>query len=214
MNKTSGIMFKAEMILAYLAGIKGQTRRTKRLGQINADPDAWRFNGFMDGMVATFFTRDRGQAIAVRAPYGKVGDTLYFMETWKMWEREEDGKDFLHYRADDAKVDPTWWTEEDWRAPNPFWFKKDVFKKWQPSMFMPFGCARIRNVPILRVRVERLQSISEADADAEGMASRNEPFYNARHEYEVLWNKINGKNLPWEKNPWVWVYEFQKYEVQ
>jgi hypothetical protein len=232
MQKSSGILMSGAMVVAWLAGLKNQTRRTRGLNKINASPDEWRFNGLMNGVAA--FTRDGSSSIGIRAPYGSVGDTLYFKETWKMWEREEDGRDFLHYRADDAKIDPTWWTEDDWRAPAPFWWKKDVFTKWQPSMFMSFGCARIRNVPILKVRVERLWNITEDDAIAEGInlidhncyenyLVGSDWMYHGRNQlgqhmledpigsYASLWDKINGKTLPFDKNPWVWVYEFQKY---
>jgi hypothetical protein len=30
-----------------------------------------------------------------------------------------------------------------------------------------------------------------------------------RLAYAELWDKINGKRAPWEKNPWVWVVDFR-----
>ena len=67
---------------------------------------------------------------------------------------------------------------------------------------------------IVSVRVERVQEISEFEAEAEGMVSANGSFYNARHEYEVLWNKLNAKRgFGWDVNPWVWVIEFKRVEV-
>jgi hypothetical protein len=210
--KTSGIMFKPEMILAYLAGQKNQTRRTKNLKLINENPDDWHllFTPRGPGIRFVSFAHKRDQAVVkhITMPYGGMGDNLYFQETWKMWERE-DGLDFLHYRADDAKVLPTWWTEDDWKRPDPVWAGR--FEKWQSSMFMPRICARFRNVQIISVGIERLQDISSLDAMLEGCPMNVEENITPRDWYMELWDKINGKTLPASKNPWVWVYKFPMY---
>lgn len=202
-----GLMLKAEMILAYLAGIKSQTRRTKGLDEINENPDDWTFEYVFEEKNApyAFFMNKKDNFIgrSVRLPYGDESNTLFFKETWKMWERDEDGKDFLHYRADDAKVDPVWWDEKEWTRENSVVFGR--FEKWQPSMLMPRICSRFRDVQITGVRVERLHDISEADAIAEG---RMDYGKTARDWYFELWDKINGNKLPSSKNPWLFVYEF------
>jgi len=217
--KNTGIMFKADMILAYLEGKKNQTRRVKGLQAVNQDPDNWQliFIPQNEGVrFVSFGHKETQQVIHLNMPYGGKGDTLYFKETWKMFERDEDGRDFLHYRADDAKVDQTWWTEHDWLRPDPVWHKQGVFEKWQPSMFMPRLCSRFREVPIVDVRIERLQDISEQDAKDEGTTTKPPSGFihraSFRDEYFSLWDSINGKTLPASKNPWVWVYEFQKYQ--
>lgn len=63
---------------------------------------------------------------------------------------------------------------------------------WQPL--------RIR---ITAIRREPLQSITEADARAEGVESVA--------EYRELWERINGKTkgADWESNPDVWVLSFE-----
>lgn len=211
--KTYGLMLKAEMILAYIAGIKWQTRRTKGLDEINQNPNYWQYQYRWEektGPHAVFVNKkDSEDTRSIRLPYGDVRSTLYFKETWKMWEREEDGQDFLHYRADDAKVDPAWWSTKDWTGPNKVWVGK--FEKWQPSMLMPRICSRFRDVQITGVRVERLHDISEVDAIAEGCVDYfTESFRgkSARAWYFDLWDKINGSKLPSSKNPWLFVYEF------
>src|SRR5690554_1239963 len=70
---------------------------------------------------------------------------------------------------------------------------------WKPSIFMPKEACRIF-LKVADVRVERLQSISEADAKAEGFASVDSFF--------ALWQKINGTESL-AANPWVWVVEFE-----
>ena len=88
---------------------------------------------------------------------------------------------------------------------------------------------------ITGIRVERVQSISEADAIAEGMAhywremddkaarkvehrwdaaarahgyEKTPPDY--RGLYAVLWDAINGKRAPFASNPWTWVIDVER----
>jgi len=230
MAKSSQMLMSGPMVRAYLAGLKSQTRRTRGLDEINKAPDEWIFTGYMNpasGWVAIFeHPVLKPDGVMIKFPYGGVGDTLWFKETWKMWERENDGRDFLHYRADNGKVDPTWWSEEDWRGPDPKWHRKNGFEKWQSSMLMPKMCSRFVDIEILNVRVERLQSITREDAKAEGVShiwewnKDRDPKYYERGllnpyvaNYSVLWDEINGKTLPWDKNPWVWAYSFPKFQA-
>lgn len=96
--------------------------------------------------------------------------------------------------------------------------------KWKSSRYMPRKAARII-LEVTNVRVERLNSISQADAKAEGIDSdwdgtsywyknylKQGPTMFKRDavaSYQSLWDFINGKDA-WEKNPWVWVIEFKK----
>lgn len=244
MAKSSQMLMSGPMVMAYLAGLKTQTRRVRGLDEINQNPDEYKFLGMGTlgsgynsrhiGKFGAFFELPKNLWIAedkprrefIPAPYGGgVGDTLWFKETWKMFE-DEDGVDFLHYRADDAKIDPTWWSKEDWMGPNPKWHRKNGFEKWQSSMLMPKMCSRFVDIEILNVRVERLQSITREDAKAEGVShvwewnKDRDPKYYERGllnpyvaNYSVLWDEINGESLPWDKNPWVWVYEFPKFQA-
>ena len=94
---------------------------------------------------------------------------------------------------------------------------------WKSSIFMPKDACRIF-LKITKIRIERLQNISETDAVAEGIIMNNIP-----HEgwywmeniystdcpiiaYEKLWKKINGEKS-WDENPWVFVYEFERTDV-
>ena len=222
--KHSGLMFKPDMILAYLNERKNQTRRTKNLQVINEDPDAWDliFTPHKPGtrFVSFGHKTDRANIKHVKMPYGGIGDQLYFKETWRAWE-DMNGEDFILYRADNEIISPVkfgWDTtkRDDWD------YLVGKFDKWQSSMFMPLKVARIRNVPILNVRVERLQDITREDAKNEGAPNqwvskldgnsiRN---YVPVDWYMELWDSINGKTLPWSKNPWVWVYEFPFYQKE
>lgn len=86
---------------------------------------------------------------------------------------------------------------------------------------MPRWASRI-TLEITRVRVERLQDISRADAKAEG-CHHDDPCDHKRQscdeigcegpDYRVgfrnLWESINGPDS-WDANPWVWVVEFRR----
>lgn len=84
--------------------------------------------------------------------------------------------------------------------------------KWKPSIHMPRWASRI-TLEVTRVRVERLQDISESDAKAEGCSVSKDSHgeYQARVAFTELWDSINAKRgFGWSVNPWVWVVEFKK----
>jgi hypothetical protein len=96
------------------------------------------------------------------------------------------------------------------------------YGKWRPSIFMPRWASRI-DLAVENVRPERLQDITQKDSLAEGI---NYPrYYNSPSSgpvktenppsffFQKLWDSINAKRgLPWELNPWVWVYTFRVVE--
>jgi len=80
---------------------------------------------------------------------------------------------------------------------------------------MPRWASRII-LRITDVRVERLQSISEADAKAEGVQIRDTIYpdeprsdYSYVEQYRLLWDSINGDGA-WQANPYVWVVSFER----
>jgi hypothetical protein len=94
----------------------------------------------------------------------------------------------------------------------------DKYLKWKEpykgksALFMFKSLARLW-LEITAVRVERLQDISEADAQAEGITDVDYSVgVTYKSQFRNLWNSINGKKYPWESNPWVWVYEFSRIE--
>lgn len=88
---------------------------------------------------------------------------------------------------------------------------------WNNKMFVraDYMLHRIR---INKVRIQRLQDISDVDCMAEGInyyeqegfswCSTGELFDTPREAYAALIDKISGKGT-WESNPYVWVYEFE-----
>lgn len=91
--------------------------------------------------------------------------------------------------------------------------------KWRPSIHMPRWASRIL-LEITEVRVQRLRSITEADALAEGIVRlpdggfglpKGEHYHAAdpRISYLSLWESINGPGSV-EADPWVFAISFRR----
>lgn len=107
------------------------------------------------------------------------------------------------------------WVRESFYEPmfeglnGKYYFRADLASqgwdfKWKPSIHMPFEAARI----FLRIKsnkVEELQSITDEDAIAEGIANSVDPVASFFH----LWTDINGADSL-KKNPWLWGIEFER----
>jgi hypothetical protein len=139
---------------------------------------------------------------------------LWVRETYRKPEGE------LMYKADFPEIPATkdFLTNEE--IERFYW-------KWKPSIFMPKEAARIW-LKITNVRVERLQDISDDDAEKEGVkmschgkvwlnyidqkSGITQFIYNCfspKESFFTLWDLINGKESRLS-NPWVWVVEFDK----
>ena len=123
-----------------------------------------------------------------------AGDRLWVRETWTAAMHEPTGPADCLYRADDNGG-----VEDLAEA------------KWTPSIHMPRWASRIV-LPLVKVRIERVQSISEADAWAEGYgehwkrrvkeAGADGPLGrpDARGWFAKVWSELYGT---WAQNPWV-----------
>ena len=80
---------------------------------------------------------------------------------------------------------------------------------WKPSIHMPRAASRIL-LEITNVRVERLRSMSQDDARAEGVIAASGPM-EVGLAFRELWDSIYGEES-WKANPWVWVIEFKRVE--
>lgn len=69
-----------------------------------------------------------------------------------------------------------------------------------------------QTLDVKRVRVCRLQDMTEAEALAEGVALVPAKLRRdtARETFAALWNELGGS---WAANPWVWVYDFHGHNL-
>jgi hypothetical protein len=222
--KERPILFSAPMVRAILKGRKTQTRRLDGLHDINLNPDGWKWNGerfdSKDGLVTMWLGE---------CPKGVPGDRLWVRETWGIGgARLVDP--CVNYRADGAQLPlighaspDTWSIVGNRHGVNDADLLK-VKEGWRSSRFMFHWASRI-TLEITDVRVQRLQEISEAEAQAEGIESDTSAFLHAgwriygdeqnmttsaTKSFCSLWDSINAAHgFGWNQNPWVWTLTFK-----
>lgn len=205
MTTARPLLMAAPMVRSTIEGRKTQTRRTVKLPPWSTGDDG---DVEIDERgIPQIIARTSGCFADIPLRY-KAGDLLYVKET------------FAHV----ANFPPT----------VRYYATDDVheLRKKQPSIHMPRWASRL-TLEITDVRVERLQDISEEDAEAEGIEYAIRPFGDWKLipgiwdfeglvndgeqrcdpppaiKYAYLWNSINAKaGTRWADNPWVWVLTF------
>lgn len=212
MNKDLPIIFSAPMVCALLAGRKTQTRRL-----LKADIPDWCDDrpGF-SCLTPARHVEFRGHSPSgygskfIRLPYAP-GDRLYVREC-----AQEVGEGYLWiYRADYPNCVPAHFDNVP--------ALDEITTPWLPSIFMPKHASRLTLV-VRRVRVERLQNISEADAIAEGVEAgpvegswrnygpngQDAPCLTAASSFMTLWQSLHDKEgNRWVDNPWIVAVSFE-----
>ena len=209
------IIFSGPMVRAILADTKSQTRRVIKSGNGAASIYA----GERDGLWIVERFGDPASAM-IRCPY-HVGTRPWVRETWCPVDDSSmgEGEGWIDYRATPrySAEHPAGWhnAPDDAEA-----------LKWRPSIFMPRWASRI-TLEVTDVRVQRVQEISEDDAQAEGAKwfdGRPINHYGWRHDhgdlyetayssYAALWDSINTKpGHRWGNNPWVWAITFRRVD--
>ncbi|NYU11329.1 hypothetical protein A8O28_18875 [Enterobacteriaceae bacterium CCUG 67584] len=204
-----GMIFNGEMVRAILDGRKTQTRRVMK-DQPVLNGNFYEVFGAAWSKGMTSIPAVPGHSLSTRCPYGVVGDRIWVRETWA--EAGAGAPDLKLYRSNYPAHVPSHYEN----VPPA----EDI--RWTPSIHMPRWASRIL-LEITDVRVERLNSISEGDACAEGVEFDcmhcDGPFGgcdctqpdSAEEAFATLWKSIYGKES-WQANPWVWVIEFKRIE--
>ena len=188
--------------------------------------------------IAIFFVhegKEKIDAIYFKAKY-QVGDILHVRETWcQLYDLDGndqiiEGTQRYYYRAD-GKLPPYTFILKSDGTHTEDWI-------WRPSIHMPKEASRIF-LEVTDVRVEKLQDITEEGSTIEGIEERilnpkayeingdkkiyNYPdgsgtTYSAIDAFQTLWNSTIKKQdidkYGWKANPWVWVYEFKRVEIE
>jgi len=215
-HKVRPIILNADMVNALLSGkktvtrlpIKGDVQFSERSGFSVVNKLGVRMSCGLG------FTPQETQQnfINGRCPIA-VGDLLWVRETFKMKLNNYNdlkGEYCAEYAADggcrlmDANID-----NNDHLA---YAVLKDT---WTPSIHMPKYANRLV-LKVKRISVERVQSITDKQAVAEGMPSAEEAqamaidanmtwYQKPKVWYKSLWEKLYGT---WDDDPYVWCIEF------
>ena len=220
------MLFSGEMVRAILDGRKTQTRRP-----LKPQPRILPFP-FDDEVIVHLLPPSSD------CPFGQVGDRLWVRETFCLeYQVESDQKppftdgrpirwEFAGMESDPEGADSIW-IQPHYRAtdPTPELAYEDSggepTVRWKPSIHMPRWASRI-TLEITDIRIERLQEITEEEAEAEGREPRwsmeepksvRECLGSARYAFANLWESLyEKKGLGWYANPWVWVIGFRRVE--
>lgn len=239
------MIFNGEMVRDILDGRKTQTRRTMK---VQPEPsksrpgDFWFSSKKLESMVHVSDLVPGNSPISDChlffqehcCPFGTVGDRIWVRETWAQLGNEDgcpiDWNDNLVkgggpeaariYRASCEQKEGNYGL---WSIPDDAYWKPHTDDlqydgTWCPSIHMPRWASRI-TLEITGVRVERLNSISQEDAQAEGMEltgwrpTYSDPdsggeLWTPYDNFAQLWESIYGEES-WKANPWVWVIEFK-----
>lgn len=196
--KERGMIFNGEMVRAILEDRKSQTRRVLGTYQdaVKFCPE-WDVNGKQIFIVLgeKDHTGMNPVITAIPCPFGQPGDRIWVRETFRVHSRATDVATLV-YRASVRNS----WTEQTHRVPVAVCNKPATPEKWTPSIHMPRWASRI-TLEITDVRVERLNSITESDAEAEGVTDTG--FGDLLVDgFRYLWKSIYGDDS-WQANPWV-----------
>jgi len=224
------ILMSGPLVRAVLDGRKIQTRRLiqspaknmQRAGmkviQHREPGDPWYRDHVwsMRGKTGVWGDYTHDEFLA-KCPHGQVGDRLWVREAWQAYHQTS-------VECDEWEIceGPPSRLREEYSAVIEYRATSQSLGFWRPSIHMPRWASRLSLV-ITDVRVERLQSISEEDAKAEGvepvgdrwrdyMPEREAPtrtYATARESFLSLWESVYG-TASLVANPWVWCVSFER----
>ena len=237
--KERPIIMTGHSVRAILDGRKTQTRRIVKVDGATIDERD-------DGSPWPYWSDGDDGSPWAPCPYGAPGDRLWVREThalegqrvaydadgWCGAICDDGGGGKLripHGRIVDARTSERGpWPEGGARS----FGIAGYGGRWRPSIHMPRWASRLL-LEITKVRVQPLQDITEADAQAEGVKPFGEAFPHVspcrwivcgdrsdfqaggspyRAAFACLWDEINGDRATWASNPWVWAITFQRIE--
>nr|DAZ59165.1 MAG TPA: ASCH domain protein [Caudoviricetes sp.] len=204
------ILFNTEMVRAILDGRKTCTRRLVKPQPksklcytfAGSDSDTW---GYPNRTAHEIWGEEfklpndiTEEELSKRwnPPY-HTDDILYVRETWCGLPVNEAGHmrgHTIYYYKADGELRP-----KGWRG------------TWHPSIHMPKEAARIW-LKVTDVRVERLQDMTDDDAEAEGCFDYTSTALGFFDVWDSTIKKSDLDRYGWNANPWVWVIEFERCE--
>jgi hypothetical protein len=230
------ILFSGPMVRAILAGTKTQTRRI-----VKPQPQPYGRSSYGGTRQGWAWEKRKGWERSWndddKDPYGRVSATFamgrecpFGVPGDRLWCKES------HWRFTGCAPAPSAFVP----APDGDPYQARCYDDYPELESLRAGACLVR-VPsihmfrwasrllleVTHVRVQRLQEISEADAQAEGVR----PFFEAykgigrdqrltsgelaadsehRASFAVLWDEINADRATWKSDPWVWAVSFSR----
>lgn len=196
------ILFNTEMVRAILDGRKTCTRRLVRF--MPGENPQW--TGYIRNGLMLY--NGRNDPCIIKAPY-QPGDILYVREIWEHFEcccceGDEHGN---CYREPQQSVLNKSCGCYMYRATDEIYGDA----RWHPSIHMPKEAARIW-LKVTDVRVERLQDMTDDDAEAEGCFDYTSTALGFPDVWDSTIKKSDLDRYGWDASPWVWVIEFERCE--
>ena len=206
------ILFNTEMVRAILDGRKTVTRRCVKPQPksilcytfAGANTGTWSYPNdkahefWGDKYRLPDCITNEDKKMVWNPPYN-ADDILYVRETWHRYKKMV-GKgegchiaEFYGYKATIAN-------------------SEDANEPWKPSIHMPKEAARIF-LKVKDVRVERLQDITDEQAEKEGCNDYTSTALGFCYIWYSTIKKSDLDTYGWDANPWVWVIEFERIEV-
>lgn len=229
MKSEIGIIYSAPMVLARKAGRKSQTRRLVTICKVH-EPDFGKPVLEKAWIDTSYLKPSYGNVPCLKIPFDgngqkdmetqhrhfppwEPGDLLWTRETHTItaWKRLPPKLHSIfrltgYYDADGQKFQ-LFLTEEQSRK-----FARRKRKTGKiPAIFMYRSLSRFQD-RVTKVRVERVQQITERDAMAEGIDPARSVLQPQKWShvaaYRNLWETIHGVGT-WNLNDWVWIIEFK-----
>ena len=191
------ILFNTDMVRAIMDGRKTCTRRICKDANECTVPDMEFYNADKRTYaVHNFADKKHTEKLNIVERTCPIcpGDVLYIRETWGHPISLNSNKQYV-FRADKIAESG---------------FKNDSHI-WHPSIHMPKKAARIW-LKVTNVRVERLQDMTDDDAEAEGCFDYTSTALGFPDVWESTIKKSDLDSYGWDANPWVWVIEFERCE--
>lgn len=201
-------------------GSKTNTRRLNGLDEVNAEPEKWTCEGINGkGEYVFWYRKDPGhvwrRGSLIKCPYGVVGDRLWIREACWIYGRwipnHVQGKRSVGWKFQPGEIG----RQVKFIKPLETEIRRMGDQGWgwvrRPAIHMPRWVCRTV-VELTEICVERLNDITEADAEAEGCTGgtiSGACMVTPRGEFSLLWDSIHGLGA-WKKNPWVWSLKFRK----
>lgn len=206
------LIMHADSVLATLAGRKCETSRVIKGAPATAESARW-VNHWeeREGQTLAAFRLSSSSETAVietvKLCYGNGGDQLWVREAWRAvptsaYRCSENIQQTINPNDPDESVI----YRAGWDLSDP--------GMWRSPIFMPRWASRLL-LEVVRIKVRRLQDITEEGAIAEGMLFIRPPELpfgaTYRQKFAAYWDTINpGRATCWDANPWVASIEYRR----